>query len=963
LFGLAVATVASAGYAADSPSAKEAASVIVDLIGHSDGPLDNALRDLGIPPQDGGDALQAWDNWERWPSVRKLDQAVRWANEYKPGQGDELLRAVARNIAGNYNDAIRYHSTLAQYFPEGTQAALRVEALPKFGFKMPTGAARTALPAGVRKVIIAISTHASTTYPGGAGGLISECCGYSVDEVYDILAEAASDRDAIERAIAEGRIPPELKARLLNAISEVGRFNAALASDQALSQYANLVDELSARDPVRQATARQALSEALAVETAAPRQQAVERADQAIGEGANENLSAFPAPRDPPPPTATAPAPNPTKPGGSPVGERLFASAMDSWYAEGKPHAVDSPTIDYAIERATGPGGIVLGSVAKLSSDMPSPIAAMWVPADNDLKSNSNVGRLAIAFNNDTVAYTQLFSAEEFYASRAMIFGQSESGVVRAPGLATEHAMIIASINSGRVSHFVLGSHPAIQLDGTLTKVVLNPAIADLKLGRDLLVADSVPGWIDLSMIRGLQETSAVTEAEADALRRFSKDLASRGYRIFDRPVTIRLAGYSTIRGLAQGADGSPVEESVLLNLRALDNSSETTQAVDSFASAAPVIIRLFPQFAELNNLAELSAVMRWLKEAGLEQIKGAVTLKPTFVVGLARFGEPDENFLPPKRTYRFFPPSSVALSDLSIDVASRSSLIFKEAKSPAALVQLNSNVESWRRNWVQDSNVVKLASGTISVSDFRLTLDQRAELISSISPIRSEYRYGSPSDEVRFADRDEAIGKVVAIWPFSDNTTAGSVVQESSRGAHPLSSPRLVIEETLLEQINPSAAIQYKGYRSTAEEIRKNISADDATIQEFNDLAADLTYDSSDDFDSRLQAIIDKRDAQLVAEASDAARIGQEIEADKQSVCDWLNSLQSGIIDKCKNVIELNLQLVDKRASISAAEEAADGLLRDQLPGFDEWYDLQMSYESAASSMLADEVAGPDAY
>ena len=199
---------------------------------------DQALKRVGFPPDN--QLKEEWRAWRKWPDERKLEAAYIAAEEGKKGQGELLIRFIARSVAQEV-DTIRDEKALAKFFPEYRAAGLPSEAPPKdFTFKLSTsGNFVKRAPEHVQEMIKAITRH-SGSYPGGLPHLFARCCGIHNDRAYDILRKSSSIENAVERAIVEGTLPPVLKEKLINALKEVSRYNIAVNYDQ-FGQYADTV--------------------------------------------------------------------------------------------------------------------------------------------------------------------------------------------------------------------------------------------------------------------------------------------------------------------------------------------------------------------------------------------------------------------------------------------------------------------------------------------------------------------------------------------------------------------------------------------------------------------------------------------------------------------------------------------------------------------------------------------------
>jgi hypothetical protein len=171
-----------------------------------------------------------------WPAVRKIETAYLSAVAAGgPAEGTKFLTVATGIIAEDHSNAVLYEAALKPFVPKSGQAKTVVDrSSVRFSDFKSTSAGSTNLE--VSNAILAMEKYVDRV-PGGMQSGMRVCCNLKDADIYDILRSSESRFRAMERAVIIGRLPPELRDRLLKLLANIAENSHAMSYEPDLKPF------------------------------------------------------------------------------------------------------------------------------------------------------------------------------------------------------------------------------------------------------------------------------------------------------------------------------------------------------------------------------------------------------------------------------------------------------------------------------------------------------------------------------------------------------------------------------------------------------------------------------------------------------------------------------------------------------------------------------------------------------
>jgi hypothetical protein len=599
---------------------------LADTLHGQDPTIRLLLIQLGFPPKD---APATWRRWDLWPNVRMLEAAYLSAEVSKQGNGQELLNKVARLVAANHSDAIRYEPALAHAFPESTGTPV-VEAPTLFSFGVPTTAELTTrLPPEARAQIKIVSRYTEGIH---RPYLFGRCCNLSEDEAYEVLRSQPDDESAFEAAIKLKSPPPSDQQKLSRLVDAVHADNPAIAFEPGLSTQFHPVTPK--------------VKEAQLGDIDGPVSKAVHSLLLPI-----IATSAMPPPSGPDNPTAAgAPGPQPFSPppddlsgnasGGGPGPQPFTPSPGTPRTADPGPSSrsmsedsyrlfeqsrypisagTSSRTYSRTIARALGFGGVIFGNQISAAPGTPTPTSVSWMPgaiaaAATSADIRENWGRLLFKLRDGRIVASHTIRADTVIAAKAPAIDQPATGKGEALGLV------------GFVGRFVVA--PIDETNGLdFTKAdqglsfVVHPDVVATRLGHSMMLLDTLP-MISEDFLKTIRDNGVPKRDVmqlSDVLNGKYGDLGQ--YKFTDVKLQINLDPKGVISVRRPSNDAPQVDqnarETAYITLISFNGDKPRPEKAVPIYSLIPTLVQVSDPFARANEFAEVFALLRWAQSSG----------------------------------------------------------------------------------------------------------------------------------------------------------------------------------------------------------------------------------------------------------------------------------------------------------------------------------------------------------
>ena len=553
------------------------------------------LGQLGFPPTN---APSTWLGWQKWPSVRMLELAYVSAEAAQPGSGGmSVLRKVVRVLAANHIEAIRYAPEVSHFFhePNGVPISEKVE---RVAFSIPAPQQMTErLPPEARSIIRSISRHTESV---PRIWLLGRCCGLTEDEVYETMRGSESDAQAIEKAVLLKAPPPSVGSKVATLIDTAQQANHAITLEPVLHDL-RLGDRGYHPTPMTVAEAD------------------LSGADKRLGDSVTSAL----APMLPKPP---GPA---VVPPGAPVqaASKVVASSYQAFERSRYP---SSGGLKWSFRRMSrlvfGFGGVILGNDVEADGNVQTPIRVSWIPgpvASSPVTPTTREawGRLIFTFKDGTSSLSRMLRADSVLAAAHLAF--------QTPHTSGDGLGLVGFTNRFSNAAITAGSWKAV---GRGYSFVVHPQVADTRLGRALMLLDTLPMPEVRNLLIRQVRSSGASDIQVKTLEKvLHSDLGQ--YKFVDVSLVVTRSndgqisverkydsGYSFINWLLKYFElqnDAENRQRAFITMLTFDGQTPRDEDIIPIYSLIPMLVEVAEPFARANEFAECFALLRWAQSSG----------------------------------------------------------------------------------------------------------------------------------------------------------------------------------------------------------------------------------------------------------------------------------------------------------------------------------------------------------
>lgn len=568
------------------------------------------------------------------PPAHALAWAALQAERAHAGAAMDLLQSVAQGVAAHHADAIRYEPAFQRHF-EKFPTSDPVPSPPphKFAFDrsvVSTPDVARRLPAPAQRLLEPLAKY-SGVHPGGMRGLLVDVLGLHSTLAMDIEQSSVDVSRALQTGIEHASIPPSQEQHMRDVVASlllhggdairheevVRRFGedaiataapAPLVAHDEKGRDARQKWAVGDHDPDTDQASILALANAMVNDLR--RHPDPPSHDDPDGGGARLN--------------PVVPGPGPRPGGGDRVGRDIvlartptFESTVRQLHSPGVESVRAMPAFPEmrGMGAGRGGGGIIIGSA--ITSAVPgTPIGVSYRTIDGSDRIIP-----VVAMSDGRVLFAPPVRADIFLAACRVGFGDASRKVGPPSAKSTEGGVLISLLTRG--------STPV-----PVSEFLVNPAISDLQLGRDLIAADSALFlFADATRERVARYgTPKLTSSQhVISLEQWQVEVTEGKfgdwYRYVERPETVSVVGDV----LAAKATSAELPE-VLFELVRPADPPEQLGGLPERA----VIIQGAPEglaeFGALNDFLRTTAITRWAAGSGARLIGRGPTV--------ARLGE-----------------------------------------------------------------------------------------------------------------------------------------------------------------------------------------------------------------------------------------------------------------------------------------------------------------------------------
>ncbi|MCU1249753.1 MAG: hypothetical protein JWQ49_2782 [Edaphobacter sp.] len=565
---------------------------------------------------------------ERSPAAYALAWAALQAEEEGPGAAVQLLQNVAQGIAAHHADAIRHEPALIAYFqvfpkdrpvppptPRRFAFARSIEARPDIAQRLPNAA----------QVMIAPLAKYAYAYPGGMQGMMVEVLGIAPTDAMSIERSSPEVPRALFTAIERAPVPPPQEVHLKDVLAALLMHGGeAIRYEDAVRRFGPDVEpNPGSRRNKPLAAAREAPKNSASVEE--------QHALDAIAAHAGRLIASLK--QDPnfddQPLTAHSSAlpslPSTPLPGFS--SEPSFNERVRQLHSEGVEAVRSVPefTVMRAIGGGRGGGGIVMGG-GIAATFQGQPIGLSFRPIQR-----SNLVVAVVAMSDGRVLFGPPIRPDVLIAAYRIAVGDPERRAARMPSKPTAGAILISLVARQEA--------PA-----NVSEFLVHPAISDLQLGRDLIVADGAEFLFADELARRLGKVQKINVPRNSAELSVAQWRAAMAagefghwYRYVERPLRVSLRQDSLIVTAMNDPDRNVLFELVRPAEPKQDRDSISVsrdsplysllQQLQQQQQERSVVIRdatdALAEFGALNDFLRVSAIMRWAQDSGARWFGG----------------------------------------------------------------------------------------------------------------------------------------------------------------------------------------------------------------------------------------------------------------------------------------------------------------------------------------------------
>lgn len=551
----------------------------------------------------------------RAPPAYALAWAALQAENESEGSGVQLLQTVAQSIAAHHNDAIRREVAFATYFSQFPEnQPVPPPSRSKFTFDRsipPAGDMASRLPLAARQLLRPLSYYADL-HPGGLYGLMVDSLGLRGTDAMNIEQSSPDVASALITGVERAPIPPsqaqhleDLLVALLMHAGEPIRYDAAVArfgkervdpAEGPGQTHSPLVEAQEA--PVRSSTAN----------VDQERTAAVKLAQRILNSLPPDDLNPTPTPIPPPPPKESFSS-NPA-----------FERTARQLHADGVSPSLSMPAMAEmrGLGGGRGGGGIVMGS-SVTSTISGKPIFMSLRPIERSARMVP-----IVAMNDGSVMYGVPVRADVALAAYRIGFGNKLRNIPPLPATDSQGVLLVSLL-----ARF---GHPVV-----VSQFLVNPAISDTNLGRDLIVCDGANFIFSDQLdgrLNGVKSTPAAPNAATLTTAQWRDEVRQKKfgswYRFSDRPTVISLTGDIISVNARSGMNQNILFEFIRPAEKANTFSPSGPQvAIPERSIIISDVLERISELKTFNDLLRTTAIARWAATNGAHWISGGLKYQP----------------------------------------------------------------------------------------------------------------------------------------------------------------------------------------------------------------------------------------------------------------------------------------------------------------------------------------------
>lgn len=524
------------------------------------GQVDNLLSSFQISVADK-------EAWKSFPAVRKLEAVYLSAQQTGQGNGQRFLALLSKSLSQQYA-SVRAEPTLEPFLksaslPHGTKLTISAEKVVV-----------STLNASTKEAILTIAKYAEGNALGGTTGILTDYYGLSHEKAYEILRTSENPVQALSRGLAEK--PSASHASYVESIvTDLDKTYQAARSESTFEPYRNKGSKKKfwiSEPPLN-----------------------------SFPKGNGDDWKPRPTFEVPNPPPVNPPFPRGGRSG------RYFEFSRSVYEGPGSVN----PSFGTMTSSPRGWGGVVLGnSVSDISS--PGKLTSLAWISDAGNKSS---GRLELRYRTNanqlvTRAFGPLYAQDVAVAMELVRPTTTGATIpkngdgIGLVGLDTTNPTPANNPTKGSANFF---------------PVLMHPALLDTRLGWSGLLCDSLP----------IEQFQLVRDARKDGSTSSAQVLtwlmsASDTWKFIDCPMAlVHTNGRIVVRATKNGVFKIPVDgRDCYLTVKAFREGTATDTGdndpfVVKFEKMLPNLLQFSPDYALLNRLASVCAVVRYAKEKG----------------------------------------------------------------------------------------------------------------------------------------------------------------------------------------------------------------------------------------------------------------------------------------------------------------------------------------------------------
>jgi hypothetical protein len=584
------------------------------------------LGQLGFPPRP---TPTTWSGWERWPAIRMLETGYVAAEAVTAQKGGDIfLNKVIRLLAAQHIEAIRYTPEFSHIFPEPSDAAI-VETPSAMAFAVPkTAQTNQRLPPEARAKIRIIARYVGGMPPVWTFG---RCCNLNEDEVYDVMRTSESHEKAVEKVILLKAPPPTPQEKIAKLLETVHSTNDAIAFEPGLE------DDFSGHTTYHATPSTVAEADLGVAET-----RLGDAVQALVNPTVSSNRTVVPpaiapqAGRPGAPPTSSGPnvppgGPGPRgpeggsvvsggPPGRSPSGGGAGQTASPK-FAESSYRAFEQSRYPgrggWSFSRMTGRvfgfGGVIFGNEVSQDSGLSDPVRISWVPAKDAAASTSRLtvehwGQFAFVLKSGDVVFSRLIRADTAVAAKRILFDAPYNPEVGLGIVGFTNRFVTGTLKSGTLESGEIGY-----------SFVVHPSVADTRLGRALMVLDTLPMPDVREHLLAQAKSSGAPPEELQKLKEVLESKLGQ-YKFVDVKLVIsRTAGGPIIVErkfdgwfkFLESAANATTRARAFITLISFDGEKPREEQATPVYSIIPMLTAVSDSFSRANEFAEVFALMR----------------------------------------------------------------------------------------------------------------------------------------------------------------------------------------------------------------------------------------------------------------------------------------------------------------------------------------------------------------